>query len=75
MCLTIVWWLFTSYSFLDASTPEGYEEEEYFPEAEAEDCDHYPNQGKLHYHCKLVLLATYTNPKFYSTFVLAKLFL
>jgi len=43
----MVWWLFTSYSFIDASTPEGYEEEEYYPEAEEEGCDQYPNQGKL----------------------------
>ena len=45
--LSIMWWLFTSYPFIDASTPEGYEEEEYYPEPEGEDCDQYPDQGKL----------------------------
>ena len=53
-----MWWLCTSYSFIDASTPEGYEEEEFYGEAEEESFDHLTNQGKL------LLLASYTNPKF-----------
>ena len=69
MCLSMVWWLITSYLFIDASTPEGYEEEEYNPEAEEEGCDQYPNQGKL------LLLARLYQSQVYFTFVLAKLFL
>ena len=49
--LSIVWWLCTSYSFIDAST-EGYEEEEVYGEEE-ENFDHFSNQGKL-YWCKLL---------------------
>ena len=77
VCLSIVWWLFTSYSFIDASTPEGYEEEEYYPEAEEEeeDCDQYPNQGKLHLIASYYCLQDYTNPKFYFTFCFNKDFL
>ena len=71
-CLSIVWWLFTSYSFIDASTPEGYEEEEYYPKAEEEDCDQYPNQGKLHFIASYCCLQDYTNPTFCFTFDLTK---
>ena len=51
--LRIVWWLSTSL-FIDASTNEGYEEEEYFEEEE-ENFDHYTNQGKpsCNLPCKL----------------------
>jgi hypothetical protein len=49
--LSIVWWLYTSYPFIDAST-KGYEEEEVFYEEEEENFDHCTNQGKL-YSCKL----------------------
>ena len=61
--------------FLDASANEGYEEEEYYSEAEEEDCDQYPNQGKLHFIASYYCLQDYTNPKFYFTFVLTKFFL
>jgi len=69
-----VWWLCTSSLFIDASTPEGYEEEEYYPEAEEEGLDQYPNQGKLWSMQAFVAYKLY-RPKFYFTFVLAKLFL
>ena len=69
MCLSIMWWLFTSYSFIDASTPEGYEEEEYYPEAEEEGFDQYPNQGKL------LLLARLYQSQVLLYFVLSKFFL
>ena len=62
-----MWWLCTSYLFIDASTPEGYEEEEYFPEAEEEGIEQYQNQGKL------LLLARLYKPKFYFTVFLSKL--
>ena len=39
--LSFVWWLGTSL-FIDDSTNEGYEEEEYFDEEE-ENFDHYTN--------------------------------
>ena len=43
--------MYTSYSFIDASTKDYQEEEVYFEEEE-ENFDHYTNQGKL-YSCKL----------------------
>ena len=46
--LSIVWWLCTSYLFIDAST-EGYEEEEeVYEEEEEEHFDHCTTQGKLY---------------------------
>ena len=63
----------TSYSFIDASTNEGYEEEDIYEEEE--DLDQYPNQGKLYciasycYACKL--FRDPTTPKFYSFFIKA----
>ena len=44
--ISIVWWLLSSYPFIDAST-EGYEEEEVIYEEE-ENFDHCTNQGKLY---------------------------
>jgi len=60
--------LCTSYLFIDASTPEDYEEEEYYPEAEEEGCDQYPNQGKL------LLFARLYQSQVLLYFVLSKLF-
>ena len=53
-CLVIVYLVV----FIDTSTPEGYEEEEYYPEAEEEGLEQYQNQGKL------LLLARLPNPSF-----------
>ena len=43
-----MWWLYTSYSILDASTEEYQEEEEevYF-QGEEDHFDQFPNQGKI----------------------------
>ena len=54
-----MWWLCTSCVFIDTSAPEGYEEEEYYPEAEEEGIDQYQNQGKL-----LLLAELYHTPSF-----------
>ena len=54
----------TSYSFIDASTNEGYEEEDIYEEEE--DLGQYPNQGKL--YC---IASDLTYPKFYNCFIKA----
>jgi hypothetical protein len=43
----LVWWLDTSYLFLDASTEEYQEEEEVYYQEEEDHFDQYTNQGKL----------------------------
>ena len=43
-----MWWLCTSYLFIDASTDQGYEEEGGYYEEEAEEnFNHFSAQGKL----------------------------
>ena len=44
--ISIVWWLLSLYSSIDAST-KGYPEEEVIYEEEEENFDQYTNQGKL----------------------------
>ena len=44
--LSIVWWLCTPYVFIDASTDQAFEEEEFYQEEE-ENFNHCTNQGKL----------------------------
>jgi hypothetical protein len=58
-----VWWLCTSYLFIDASIDEGnYEEEVY--EEEGEHFDTYTNQGKLTLLASFCCLQDYTIPSF-----------
>ena len=46
LALKLVWWLYTSFSCIDASNEE-YQEEEGYSQEEEENFDSYPNQGKL----------------------------
>ena len=79
LALRFVWWLYTSYSILDASTEEYQEEEVYFQEEE-DHFDQYTNQGKLiflqatlvqsspwaRHHCPINLCSTLQIPVFIS---------
>ena len=42
-----MWWLYTSYSILDASTGDYQEEEVFYQEEGEENFDHHLNQGKI----------------------------
>ena len=46
--LGIIWWLCTSYEFIDASTDVNEEEEEVYEEEEEEHCANCTNQDKLY---------------------------
>ena len=63
-----VWWLCTSYAYIDPSNEE-YLEEEGYTQEEEENFDSYPHQGKLtladHHDAKLYLSKAPSHFNFY----------